>query len=326
MSLKRIAEITGVSISTVSRVLNDAPGPCASKAIREKIWRAAQDIGYAPNRSAQALRRGERAGSARRIAIVTSRIHILEDDPFFHELYMAVRSELYQEGCAFFRLDIRDETPADIPSCDGMVILGRCSHVLLEKLKTVTPNVVGIWRNPTDFNTDEVMCDGKKAGIMAVEYLIARGRRKIAYIGDCTDESRYVGYCEALIRAGISINYPLVYPTGQTRAEGLAAMRKIIAAGEADAVFCANDITAAGALDALSEIPRKRPRIAVISIDNIDLAQQTAPLLTTINIPRDDMAHMAVKVLMDRINGGHTEISRVEFPCRLVKRKSCFEA
>ncbi|MBQ4089540.1 MAG: LacI family DNA-binding transcriptional regulator [Clostridia bacterium] len=115
MSLKKIAEITGVSISTVSRVLNDAPGPCASKAIREKIWRAAQDIGYAPNRSAQALRRGERAGSARRIAIVTSRIHILEEDPFFHELYMSVRSELYGEGCAFFRLDIRDENPSDIP-------------------------------------------------------------------------------------------------------------------------------------------------------------------------------------------------------------------
>ena len=325
MSLRKIAELAGVSVSTVSRVLNDAPGPCASKEVREKIWRAAQEIGYAPNRSAQALRKGDDGRKAPKIAIVTARIHALDDDPFFHELFMSVRTELYREGCAYFRHDITDDAPFEAPKCDGMVILGRCSRELLQKLKAVTPNIVGIWRNPTDFDIDEVMCDGKKAGAMAVDYLISRGRRRIAYIGDCTAESRYVGYCEALIRSSIPINYPLVFPTSQTREEGREAMRKIIAGGEADAVFCANDITAAGALDALAEIPRRRPRIAVISIDNIDLAQQTAPLLTTINIPRDDMAHMAVKVLTDRINKGHSEIVRVEFPCRLVKRKSCFE-
>lgn len=325
MSLKKIAELTGVSISTVSRVLNDAPGPCASKDVREKIWRAAQEIGYSPNRSAQALRKGEGKKAALQIAIVNARIQVLEEDPFFNDLFMAVRGELYREGCSYFRYDITDEMPVMPPKCDGMVILGRCSREILDILRRTTPNLVGIWRNPTDFDIDEVMCDGKKAASMAVDYLLSRGRRKIAYIGDCTDESRYVGYCETLIRNSVPINYPLVFPTPQTRAGGLEAMRKLIASGGADAVFCANDITAVGALDALAEIPRKRPRIAVISIDNIALAHETAPLLTTINIPRDDMAHMAVKVLMDRIAKGHTEIVRVEFPCRLIKRKSCFE-
>lgn len=325
MSLRKIAEITGVSISTISRVLNNVPGPCASQEVREKIWRAAQEIGYSPNKTAQALRKGHSERAPLKIAIVTARIHLLEADPFFHELYMSVQSELYREGCAFFRADLRDDGPFEAPACDGMVILGRCSHPLLEKLKQTTTNLVGIWRNPTDFDIDEVMCDGKKAAAMAVEYLLSRGRRRIAYIGDCSYESRYVGYCDALIRNNIPINYPLVFPTNQTRGEGTEAMRRIIASGEADAVFCANDITAAGALDALQEIPRRRPRIAVISIDNIDLAQQTAPLLTTINIPRDDMAHVAVKVLMDRIAHGHREKMRAEFPCRLIKRKSCFE-
>lgn len=326
MSLKKIAELTGVSVSTVSRVLNNAPGPCASKDVREKIWRAAQETGYSPNRSAQALRKGEGKRPALQIAIVNARIQVLEEDPFFNDLFMAVRGELYREGCAYFRYDITDEMPAMPPKCDGMVILGRCSREILDKLRQTTPNLVGIWRNPTDFDIDEVMCDGKKAASMAVDYLLARGRKKIAYIGDCTDESRFVGYCETLIRSNIPINYPLVFPSPQTRTGGLEAMRRLIASGGADAVFCANDITAVGALDALAEIPRKRPRIAVISIDNIDLAQQTAPLLTTINIPRNDMAHMAVKVLMDRIARGHTEIVRAEFPCRLIKRKSCFEA
>lgn len=326
MSLKKIAALTGVSISTVSRVLSDAPGPCASKEVRERIWRAAQEIGYAPNRSAQALRKGEPQNAAPKIAIVNARIRSFEDDPFFQELFMAVRSGLYSEGCAYFSCDVADDGPIVIPQCDGMVILGRCSRDILEKLRHRTPNIVGIWRNPTDFDIDEVMCDGKKAAATAVDYLISRGRKKIAYIGDCTDESRYVGYCEALIRSNMPLNYSLVFPTRQTRAEGRDAMLNIIAGKEADAVFCANDTTAAGALEALSEIPRNRPRIAVISIDNIGLAQQTTPPLTTINIPLNDMAHMAVKVLTDRIAGGHKEMVRVEFPCRLIKRKSCFES
>ena len=161
---------------------------------------------------------------------------------------------------------------------------------------------------------------------MAVEYLLKLGHRTIAYIGDCSYESRYVGYCDALIRNSIPIDYPLIIPTGQTEQEGYTAMQRIAASGAATAVFCANDITAAGALRALSEMGRKRPKIAVISIDNIDLAQQTKPLLTTISIPREDMAHMAVNVLLDRMNKGHREHVRVEFPCRLVRRMSCGEA
>ena len=325
MSLKRISEMTGVSVSTVSRVLNNAPGSSASREIRERIWQAAQEIGYTPNRSAQQLRRGDAGAKVRRIAIVAARLHSLEADPFFYELYMNVQAELFRMGCASMRVDAHDDASLKVPECDGMVILGRCSHSLLESLKRACPNLVGIWRNPTDFDIDEVMCDGKKAAAMAVEYLIKLGHRTIAYIGDCSYESRYVGYCDALIRNSIPIDYPLIIPTGQTESEGYDAMQKIVASGAATAVFCANDITAAGALRALAEKGRKGPRIAVVSIDNIDLAQQTKPLLTTINIPREDMAHMAVSVLLDRINRGHREHVRVEFPCRLVRRLSCGE-
>lgn len=325
MSLKKIAEMTGASVSTVSRVLNNKPGPNASKALRERIWAAAAEIGYAPNRTAQALRRGAAESAARRILVVTARIHSLDADPFFHELYMSVRAELFRAGCAAERLDASEEMPASLPACDGMVILGRCSQALLQKLRRASPNLVGIWRNPTDFDIDEVMCDGKKAASVAVEYLIARGHSSIAYIGDCSYESRYVGYTDALIRNNLPIRYPLIFPTRQTEAEGYEAMRMIARANDATAVFCANDITAVGALSALRDLPKPRPDIAVIAIDNIDLAQRTQPLLTTIDIPREDMAHMAVQVLMDRIARGHREILRVEFPCRLVRRKSCGE-
>lgn len=325
MSLKKISEMTGVSVSTVSRILNNAPGSAASQEVRERVWRAAQEIGYTPNRSAQHLRKGDVPEKPRRIAVVIARIQSLEADPFFHELYMNVQSELFRAGCASVRVDAYDEANVRLPECDGMVILGRCSHLLLEHLKHACPNLVGIWRNPTDFDIDEVVCDGKKAANMAVEYLLKLGHRTIAYIGDCSYESRYVGYCEALIRNNIPIDYPLIIPTAQTGDEGRLAMQKLAASGAATAVFCANDVTATGALQALNEMGRKRPKIAVIAIDNTDLAQETKPLLTTIDIPREDMAHMAVSVLVDRMNRGHREHVRVEFPCRLVRRMSCGE-
>ena len=65
------------------------------------------------------------------------------------------------------------------------------------------------------------------------------------------------------------------------------------------------------------------PEISVISIDNIEESQDTSPYLTTINIPRQEMAHMAVTLLCDRMSGNHSEHVRIEFPCRLIKRESC---
>ena len=319
MSLKEISLMTGVSVSTVSRVLSGAPGAVASKEVRDKVLKAAQETGYTPNTSAQQLRKGVKQASSRRVAIVTARISDLNADPFFYELCILVQEELLKAGCSAFMSD----GESVLPECSGVIILGRANHELLERLKKTTPNIVGIWRNLTDFDTDEVVCDGRKAAVMATEYLIKLGHTKIAYIGDCSFESRYVGYCDALIKNNVPIDYPLIIPTLQTFDEGYSAMEKLYPSG-ASAVFCANDITAAGALKKLAEYGRRGRKIAVISIDNIAAAQETKPLLTTINIPRSDMAHMAVKVLFDRLENGHSEKLRVEFPCRLIRRESCF--
>lgn len=68
---------------------------------------------------------------------------------------------------------------------------------------------------------------------------------------------------------------------------------------------------------------RARPELSVISIDNIALSQECRPMLTTINIPKEDMAHMAVQLLLDRMARRHREFVRIELPCRLIRRESC---
>lgn len=333
MSLKQIAAMVNTSVSTVSRVLNNTSPTCASKELQDKIWAAARETGYRPNEAARALKKStETAKKALpHISIVLARISALEDDPFFSELFRNLEVELMKQKAAIDHVIYADESfPQDLSRSSGVVILGRCSRKLLNHISSLNQNIVGIWRNPMDFDVDEVVCDGKKAAELAMKHLFSLGHQRIAYIGDCSFESRYVGYCDMLIRNNIPIDYDLIKQTNQTQAEAKAAFLGLLEdklAGNTDftAVFCANDNTAISVLEQLHLKKRqlKQP-VSVISIDNIEASQNTQPFLTTIHIPRNEMAHMAVKLLLDRIAKEHEEVVRIEFPCHVIQRGSCF--
>ncbi len=328
MSLKKIAEMVGVSPSTVSRVLNNTSSTCASKEVRDRIFAAAREIGYEPNENARKLRGATSPKTtSRHISIVLARINTLEDDPFFYELFHSLEISLFK---LHIKIDhvvyAEEEASSDISESQGVIILGRCSQRLLTRIRSLNKNIVGIWRNSMEFDVDEVVCDGKKAAELAMDHLIDLGHRNIAYIGDCSYESRYVGYCNSLIRNNIPMNYDWICQTNQTGPEGAAAFYDLLEKeDEFSAVFCANDITAISVLKILKEKKRQiKRKISVISIDNIEASQDTSPYLTTIHIARDEMAHMAATLLVDRIEKNHTEAVRIEFPCRIIKRDSCY--
>lgn len=329
MSLKKIAEMVGVSPSTVSRVLNNTVSTCASPELKERIWEAARQLNYTPNLNARNLKTGKQAVLPNyKIAVILARFHSLDDDPFFRELFQSIEETMFSYSCTLHAVESTKQTDFSfLKEIDGVIILGRCSDDFLNKLKKYTRNIVGVDRNPTDYKIDEIICNGKTAAIKAMEYLLSLGHRKIGYIGDCSSESRYIGYCETLINHNIPMNYDYILSTNQTYDSGYQAMRKILEQ-DISAVFCANDITAIGALNALTEPSSKhakgRRKISVISIDNILLSQSSSPLLTTVNIPKEDMGKMAVTVLIDRIKHKHSECLRVEFPCKVIERDSCY--
>lgn len=329
MSLKKIASMVGTSISTVSRVLNNTSPTCASKELQDKIWAAAREINYQPNETARSLQKSNSiAWNPSHISIVLARISTLEEDPFFLELFRNLEAELFKQKATIDHIVYADESfHQNLSDSSGVIILGRCSDKLLKNITTQNKNVVGIWRNPMNFNVDEVICDGKKAAEMAMKYLFSLGHQKIAYIGDCSFESRYVGYCDTLIRNNIPINYELILQkTGENDITFLELLeKKLIGDTDFTAIFCANDKIAIRVLELLKTKKRqiKQP-ISVISIDNIEASQNTQPYLTTIHIPRSEMAHMAVTLLLDRIAREHREIVRIEFPCRIVERNSCY--
>lgn len=329
MSLKKIASMVGTSVSTVSRVLNNTSSTCASKELQDKIWAAAREINYQPNENARSLQKsGTAPQNHPHISIVLARISSLEEDPFFLELFRNLEIELLKQKATIDHIIYADQSfYQNLSDSSGVIILGRCSNKLLDRISAQNRNIVGIWRNPMNFNVDEVICDGKKAAEMAMKYLFSLGHQRIAYIGDCSFESRYVGYCDTLIQNNIPIDYELIKQTTEEEEIAFSELleKKITGNTEFTAVFCANDKIAIRVLKLLHTKKRqlKQP-ISVISIDNIEASQNTKPYLTTIQIPRSEMAHMAVTLLLDRIAKEHREAVRIEFPCRIVERSSCY--
>lgn len=336
MSLKEIARRCGTSVSTVSRVLNHPDYHCADRNLQEKIWECARQMKYLPNTAARNLKLGAslEPEKARTVDVFLTRFHSLDADLFFKELYDALQEELLQNGCHMGRLftlpditqrykDLRS-MQARGPSADGMILLGKCPAELISFLKNQYQSLVGIDRNPTNFDYDEVICSGTAAASAAMEYLISLGHKKIAYIGDCSYEARYIGYYQSLISHKLPLDHANIYPTSQTRAEGYQMMEIILRKDSLpSAIFCANDSTALGVLAALKKSRRKKYVPSVISIDNIREAEMASPSLTTIDIPKKEMSHHAVKILLDRMERGHREHIRVELPCRLIVRESC---
>ncbi len=333
MSLKRIAEMTGTSIATVSRVLNHPDYHCQDRALSEKIWEAARELHYVPDSSARQLRQGGIARKAEyKIDVLQARFQSLGEDAFFEEVYHYLEVELMQRQCSLNQIlmapDIALMGSGKMPvRSDGIVILGKCPAELVDILHRKYRGVVAIDRNPTEYKMDEVVCDGAKAAKMGVEYLYELGHRRIAYIGDCSMEARYAGYYECLLGHKISLQYEYVISTDQTRDEGYRAYDKLAAlSSPPTAVFCANDVSALGFLQAMKDrtgLKRKGVyRPAVVSIDDIDMASRFSPMLTTVHIPKQDLVHIAVLMLRDRLQGGHREYMRTELPCHLMVRES----
>lgn len=337
MSLKKIAQKTGASVATVSRVLNHADYQCQNRELTEQIRQAARELGYVPNQNARMLKMGagrmQSAGQKQyTIDILLARFRSLEEDPFFAEMYRYVETECHKQNCMLGKVMHVTDVPAagaDVSRtrADGLLILGKCpaatADVLLRKYK----GVAAIDRNPMEYRMDEITCNGAQAAVMAVEYLLELGHVSIAYVGDCTMEARYNGYYECLSKHKISMIYDYIVSTNQTREEGYRAFGRLAEMKKPPtAVFCANDVTALGLLSAMKDWNGRRRRDvyrpAVISIDDIEEAVRVSPMLTTIQIPKGDMAHLAVVLLKDRLQGGHQECVRLELPCRLLVRES----
>ncbi len=344
MSIKEIAKQVGTSVSTVSRVLNDPEYHCRIPGMREKIWNAAVALNYSPNEAARNLKKGQTKNSRiYYLNILATRMDASQSDPFFSELLQVVESEIHNNMCILSkiwympifsddrkcRLEDLDRMIQDMyheteGQCDGLIVVGKCSEYALKKLVDQYRNVVSVNRNSTNYTVDEVLCDGQKIAALAVEYLIHLGHKDIAYVGECHNEARYKGYLAALQNHGIDPDPNYIIETRQTEAQGYTCMGNLLELEPCPTgIYCANDITAVGMLKYLEQHRSIRILPSVIASDDIAEAQTTRPMLTTVHLPKNEMAKFALYLLLDRIQGKHTCVVRTEMEGRLVIRSSC---
>lgn len=335
MTLKEIAKEAGVSISTVSRVVNgNAPG-AAGKEVQDKIWEIVRRTGYTPNTNARTLKMGEGrepAPASRSIACLFARTSDTVTDLFFTSLSRSIEQEAFKRNYvlkySFSSFDINHPGTFRLITdnhVDGVVILGRCDKALLKTLKTYFNHVAYTGLNNLDAKYDQIICDGEQAAAAAVDHLTGLGHRRIAYIGETREENRYTGYQTALARHRLPFRKEFVTNVPLSSEGGYQGAKKLIASGcDATAYFCSNDITAIGAMKALQESGLNIPGdVSVISIDDIDTAQYLSPMLTTVHIPVTEMGQMTAKILIDRIEGGHRLPVKINLPFYIAGRESC---
>jgi DNA-binding LacI/PurR family transcriptional regulator len=310
VTLHDVARLSGVSIKTVSNVINDYPH--IRPGTRAKVEAAIAELGYTPNLTARNLRSG-RTGA---IALALPDLGLA----YFGELAAQVIQEAERAGVVV----LVEQTGADrtrelellrsprLKLTDGLIFspLGM-SQEDVAALEVTYPMVL-LGERIFDGPTDHVTMRNVEAARAATEYLIAQGRRRIAVVGAHEGEVvgsaalRLQGYREALVAAGIPYDDGIVgYTTLWHRANGAESMREVLARGvEIDAVFGLNDTLALGAMRVLQEAGRRVPDdVAVLGFDGLDEAEYSIPSLTTVDPGREWIAKTAVSTLLERIAG-----------------------
>jgi len=308
VTLKDVATLAGVSVKTVSNVVNGYA--FVKPENRRRVEEALATTGYRPNVGARNLRRG-RTGF---LALMVPELSI----PYFGELAGLVITAAQKRGWSVLieqTQGTRSRERATLASLGSHLVDGALVHP--EALQASDfPDLAGgiplvlLGEHAVDVPIDHVAIDNVLAAKTAVAHLASLGRRRIAAIGRNpwrgTSEQRLAGYRVALSEAGLSYEDSLVAPAEKYhRAHGAAAMKTLLALpSPPDAVFCFNDLLAIGALRALAEVGLRVPEdVAIVGFDNNEESAFSLPALTTIAPDKAALAEAAIDLVHRRVSG-----------------------
>ena len=330
-TLEEVAARAGVSRATASRVLRGATN--VSEHARLAVEQAASEIAYAPNRAARALVTGRSDSVAFLVAETEDRLF---NDPFFLGMLRGAQSVIAEAGLqlVFTVAATEDEHHRFIHYAagghvDGVLVLSLHGRDQLpQQLETHhVPTVLSgrplIEPNALYF----VDSDNVGGAAMATEHLIGIGRSRVATITGpqdmCAGQDRLLGYQQALGRADRPVRNSLVAHGTFSIASGYAAMQHLLEAEpEVDAVFAASDLTAIGAMRAITASGRRVfDDIAVVGFDDIGDAQLAHPALTTVRQPITEMGRTMAGRLLQRIGGIEAPLQTV-LPVELIERET----
>ncbi|MER7485894.1 LacI family DNA-binding transcriptional regulator [Streptomyces sp. NPDC126497] len=330
-TLEEVAALAGVGRGTVSRVINDAAG--VKDSTRRAVQRAIAELGYVPNLAARSLA-GRRADA---VALVMTEPDWRQfGEPFFSEIVRSVGDALTDTKVQLLLTLVRTDAErqrlveyARGGRVDGVMLMSvHAEDALPDMLADVGLPTVLLGRRSGEESVTYVDADNAGGACGAVAHLLGLGRRSIATITGPLDmyvaQCRLRGYREALERAGVE-SRPAWTAEGDFSADsGRRAMAGLIErAPEIDGVFAASDTMAAGALDALRAAGRRVPEdVAVIGFDDFPLAQHTAPKLTTVRQPLEEIGRTMVRLLLEEMEEPEVAWRHVILRTELVLRGS----
>ncbi|MCB1644727.1 MAG: LacI family DNA-binding transcriptional regulator [Pseudomonadales bacterium] len=309
-----IAAAAGVSQATVSRALRDSPQ--VSEETRERVKKAARELGYIVNRNAAGLRTQQTNVLAVLLFDELGQ-HRFEANPFFLSMFGSIShaaAELKYDVLVTFQEDSENWHHDLIVAnrADGIILLGYGDYRDSgSKFSMLTENECPyvLWGpDLPELKGKVVGCNNIKGGRLATEHLLSTGRNKIAFVGEASASSpeflaRFQGYSQTLTDAGIAVDPALQFDAHDEQEGYLAGLRLLASGCQFDGVFAVSDSIAIGVMRALKEADKRIPDdIALVGFDDLPLAAYVEPSLTTVRQDCKMAGQLLVHSLVSQIH------------------------
>jgi LacI family transcriptional regulator len=323
--MKDVAELVGVSIQTVSAVINNKPG--ITDETRDRVLEAIKQLGYRPYSVARSLRTGQ----TRTLALIVSDL----SNPSFGTMASAAEDYAHRFGYNLTVHNTHDDVTREasyIQSLtqrwiDGVLYVSAEDELSSQTaLKQAGIPSVAIDRIPENYVSPSVTLDNTKAGYMAAQHLLDLGHHHIAHISGPLRlrlvRERIAGFEKALANYGV---YPFARVEGNwTCDSGFVAMKHILNhQPHPTALFAANDRMAIGAMQAIQEARLRVPDdISVVGLDDIEVAAYQNPPLTTVRQSFAELATLAIQLLLALIQKDQPAETQLVIEPELIERQS----
>jgi DNA-binding LacI/PurR family transcriptional regulator len=325
-STRTIAERAGVSVGTVSRVLNNKNG--VSENVRRRVLQVAQQLNYAPPKRHPLV-------TVTHIGLLVRPLRqTLMANPFYSDVYHGVEqicSEL-RINLSFGSLNLVGDQVRTLPPLvgderiGGLVLAGAITASVVEQLASASQLPVVLIDNwYPDSQWDSIMLDNCRGVMQATERLIELGHTEIVFVSGPDHPSvveRREGYCRAMHRYGLSPH--VVYMPDLDIDEGNSAAEEIAGSlPRTTAVICSNDLQAFGVIGRFAQLGYRIPEdISVLGFDDISMATLAYPPLATIRVDRIAFGRLAVEMLLSRVQSPGRPPVRCTMSVKFVERAS----
>ncbi|WP_217596332.1 LacI family DNA-binding transcriptional regulator [Cohnella sp. GbtcB17] len=329
-TIYHIADRVGMSASTVSRALSGR-GYCGKKT-KARILAVAKELNYAPDNAAKMLKMGR-----------TNKIIFAVPDicnPFYFDMINGINQVLEDYGYLMILIYTKNSLREELKAiqnlrekvADGMILVSFnfCEDNIGEINKLGVPVVLtNNYTSPHGRDRfDYVYVDTYEGVKMATAHLIGQGARRIGYLGGSLNQQtgyqRFSGYRAAMEEAGLEIEEGFVAESDYTEKGGYAIARQWLSGAERpEAIVAANDLMAIGIMEACEEAGLRIPAdIAVVGMDNLDIASRVYPKLTSVAMQQEEIGRQAAQLLMERLQGERSDQRTVRLMPALVTRES----